>query len=313
MEDVMQYDCRNNALPGDIGTRHTENMQNERTAHAIHNFNLGTIVNNNNTTINQTKYPRNGIVTSSNRIFGEDMTTKASEDIVRIVSLNANNMRVTSKNYKQDSLKRWIHENDIDIIGIQEVGIATHMIQRRDTLYERMKDLRWTKIKISAANNVHEKISRAQYGGTAVMTFNRIATRATSKQGKDPTGLGRWSWLLFEGKQNHRTRIISAYNPCKSYGHRTVYMQHKRYFYNKGISTCPRKMFINDLTRQIQTWQSQGDLIVLLIDCNENLAREGPLHIAITDKCRLTDPIRMVYQHATSKLPATSHPPSLSY
>ena len=45
----------------------------------------------------------------------------------------------------------------------------------------------------------------------------------------DPIGLGRWSWMLFEGKNNHITRIISAYVPCKSTQDRyqTVYNQHK--------------------------------------------------------------------------------------
>ena len=245
-------------------------------------------------------------VRKSQRVFGEKMD-QLEEDSLRLVSLNINNIGIHSyNNSKQDMLKNWLYDNEVSIIGMQELGVAMHLVPKHDRLHERMRDLRWKKIKVSQANNKNENVEKSQYGGTAVVAFDEAAMRATSKTGVDTTGLGRWAWMLFEGKQRHRTRIISAYNPCKSMGDETVYMQQKRYFLSKGKEVCPREQFIMDLTNQIKNWQRQNDQIVLMIDGNENFARLGPLHVALLRECRLIDPIRFAYQHDTDSLPATS-------
>ena len=54
-----------------------------------------------------------------------------------------------------------------------------------------------------------------QEDGTGTVCFGD-ATGYIQKVGKDKEGLGRWSWILFGGSNNHMTRLITAYNPCKS-------------------------------------------------------------------------------------------------
>jgi len=44
------------------------------------------------------------------------------------------------------------------------------------------------------------------------MAFDEAAHQIKAT-GADLTGLGRWSWILFEGKSKHLTRIISVYVP----------------------------------------------------------------------------------------------------
>ena len=245
-------------------------------------------------------------VRKSQRIFGEAME-QLEADSLRLVSLNINNIGTQSyNNSKQDMLKNWLYDNDVSIIGMQEIGVAMHLVPKHDRLHERMRDVRWKKIKVCQANNINENVEKSQYGGTAIVAFDEAAMRATPKTGSDTTGLGRWAWMLFEGKQRHRTRIVSAYNPCKSTGDETVYMQHKRYFLSVGKDVCPREQFIEDLTHQITNWQRQNDQIVLMIDGNENFARMGPLHNALVRECRLIDPIRLAYQNNNDTLPATS-------
>ena len=170
-----------------------------------------------------------------------------------------------------------------------------------------MRDPRWAKTRISSCNNKHENVDNFQYGGTSVMAFNEVAHRVHTTGGDD-TGLGCWSWILFEGKSKYRTRIISAYVPCRtSDTHRqTVYMQHKRYFMKRGISECPRKLMQSHLCNQIRNWQNNGENIVLLIDANENLARTGPLQSLLLHDCQLIDPIREIHANPKTSLPATS-------
>jgi len=200
------------------------------------------------------------------RTFGDHLVDK-EDHLCRIVSQNVDCIGVVSKdNYKQEKAKDWLIQHEVDVVGWQETGIAFHRLPKQDRLAERMRDPRWAKTRISSCNNKHENVDNFQYGGTSVMAFNEVAHRVHTTGGDD-TGLGRWSWILFEGKSKYRTRIISAYVPCRtSDTHRqTVYMQHKRYFMKRGISECPRKLLHSHLSNQIQNWQNNGENIVLLI------------------------------------------------
>ena len=244
---------------------------------------------------------------SKHRTFGDHFGEKRP-DHIRIVSQNINCLGIKSKNNpKQEQLINWLIQNEIDIIGWQEIGIAFHLLPYNQRLTERIKDPRWAKIRISSSNNKHERIERFQYGGTAVATFDEAAHRIKSTGG-DTTGLGRWSWTLFEGRNKFFTRIISAYVPCKSADDRrkTVYNQHKRYFLSQGNDQCPRELFRLHLVQLIKTWQKQNENIVLLIDMNENLNRMGPLQSAFKYECQLIDPIREMHHDGKSILPPTS-------
>ena len=241
------------------------------------------------------------------KTFGDHLVEK-EEGTIRIASQNVNCIGVsTEMNHKQELAKDWIFQHSVDIIGWQETGVAFHTLPMRKRLAHRMKDIRWDKMRISSANNKHENIATFQYGGTSVMAFNAAAHRVKAT-GADKSGLGRWSWILFEGKHKHYTRVISAYVPCKSTTDRmqTVYNQQKRYFSAKGILECPRKLMHQHLVQNIKEWQRKGENIVLLIDSNENLARMGQLQSLLTYECQLVDPIRSTYQKKDTMLPSTS-------
>ena len=244
---------------------------------------------------------------SKYKTFGDHLGEKDSDDI-RIVSQNINCLGVsTFNNPKQERALNWIIRHEVDIIGWQEIGIAFHMLPHSKRLAERLKDPRWTKQRISSTNNKHEKVDSFQYGGTATATFDEAAHRVHSTGG-DATGLGRWSWITFNGKNGVRTRVISAYVPCKSSNdkYKTVYNQHRRYFLRQGNTECPRKLFQIHIVQSIKKWQQQGEQIVLLIDMNENLSRMGPIQSAICHECQLIDPIREIHHKSKSKLPPTS-------
>ena len=65
------------------------------------------------------------------------------------------------------------------------------------------------------AHNEHEDDMRAQEGGTGMVVFDQLAG-LIHKSGVDLTGLGRWCWFTLKGKHKHVTRIITAYQPCRS-------------------------------------------------------------------------------------------------
>ena len=231
--------------------------------------------------------------------FGNSIQQK-HHDSIRLVGQNIGCLGVRSfGNQKQDHGKEWLISNSVDICCWQELGISLHMLNHQDRIQERLRDYRWSKLRISASNNKHESIDKLQFGGTLTMAFNSTASRVHAS-GADERGLGRWTWLLFEGNNSYRTRVISAYVPCKTPLHRdaTVYQQQARVLTSLGISTCPRTLMIQELTDDIQRWQQNGENIVLFIDCNENLNKNGPVQRALTtDKCQLIDPVRHKFKN----------------
>lgn len=239
--------------------------------------------------------------------YGDEIAQK-QDGICRIVSHNINCIGVdTFYNSKLHNIKEWLYQQEVDICGWQEVGVAQHMLQRHEKLSERMRDIRRTNIRMCSSNNKHETIDRFQYGGTAIFAFDYMSHMVRGS-GVDPTELGRWSWLQLEGHKSRRVRVISAYNPCRtSFQHfATVYSQHKRYFNSKHCDACPRKQFCRDLCAFITECQNEGEEIVLLIDTNENLSQMHHLQQHLTSyPLSLLDPIRLRHGNLNSPPPTT--------
>lgn len=240
-------------------------------------------------------------------VFGDDITEK-EDGICRIVSQNVGCLGISSfSNNKMRTAKEWLIRHQVDICGWQEIGFANHLLPRHERMAERMRDSRWKSVRTSTSSNTHEDVDRFQWGGTSTIAFNLFA-HMTHSSGVDTTGLGRWSWILLEGHYGIRVRIITAYNPCKTRSTQlsTVYAQHRRYFLTQKVDTCPRLMFRRDLCAFIQKCHSDSELIVLLIDCNENLEKLQDLHKhLISDPISLIDPIR--FRHFNGRaLPPTN-------
>jgi len=255
----------------------------------------------------KTKYMSNTYREVKKETFGNPMGQK-KDGMIRIISQNIGCLGINSKsNPKQDTAIEWIHQNEIDVVGWQEVGISFDMLKGHESFYERIRDSRWKKRRVTQSNNIHEKNDAFQWGGTSLIAIDEAASRV-SECTKDATGLGRWCTMLFEGKHKHKVRIVSAYNPCKTSDVEklhTVYNQHRRYFNSIGKKNCPRLQFRMDLIRQINEWKSKGELIIILMDFNEDLLRNGPLQQALLE-CDLVDPIRQLHSNNGVIPPPTS-------
>jgi hypothetical protein len=109
---------------------------------------------------------------------------------------------------------------------------------------------------ISAYNKheVRKLRSIRQYGGTAQISRGNEALRHVDR-GADPSGLGRWVWQQYMGKDQRVLRVITAYCPIKTTtaGLYTVYRQHWAHFESQGQERDPRDAILADLRLQIQT------------------------------------------------------------
>ncbi len=125
-----------------------------------------------------------------------------------------------------------------------------------------------------AAHNKHSNDHNfRQQGGTMSMTMGEMASRHHTS-GKDATGLGRWVWQLFKGKNNITTRIYTAYRPCKTHPKqlKTVYNLQRAYFRDKGIDRCPRELFLEDLEKELQGRKMAGERLLVMMDANDDVS-----------------------------------------
>lgn len=115
------------------------------------------------------------------------------DDVVRLTNENVNNLGLYAKgNWKVKKLGNLNNKYQADGTLMQELGTNWSMVPdnlQPDTLFGGAK-----RSKIVVAHNVHERFSRCQQGGTAVVAFSRLAG-FVQDSGRDKSGLGRYSWV----------------------------------------------------------------------------------------------------------------------
>lgn len=208
-----------------------------------------------------------------NEAIGDDIHKK-EPNILRIATWNAGGLPVFNKDKKgkNDRIREAINEYRIDVLGIQEPNKNWNLIDQEHRWDERTKHW-WEARHNTIAFNKHDVDStRTQPGGTILLTINKAVYRAMQRE-IDPKGLGRWASTLYRGKQNIKTRIVTAYRPVKSgqVGSSTTYRQQQRAYNKHNKEDDPRDAFLQDLGNQIQRWKNAGEQVILLMDANDDV------------------------------------------
>ena len=241
--------------------------------------------------------------------WGDKMGEK-KDGFLRLASRNIGGIDVYAGNSKEEELKTWIVNSEFDIFGLQELNLNVSKCRDRERIGERMKSPAWEFFNTATGHNKHYTGNKKMlYGGTMLLAQGQQCHRVASS-GADERGLGRWAWFLLHGKDRIKTRVVTAYRPCKttkltSTG--TVYNQHLQYFKDQNIDTCPLTMFDNDLTALIQKWIRQGEKVVLMIDSNDDI-NTGAFDRKLR-QCGLISALRT--RHGTN-VPPTQHSGSVA-
>ena len=249
------------------------------------------------------------MITKSNNSEDEeawgDKLEMREDNVVRIVSKQIGGLGVVAGNSKERELKNWMVANEVDCIGIQETNVFWKKCRDKAQFRERMRHHEWDFVRTATSYNKHEFTALNQFGGTAVVATNTLASRVLGTGG-DEAGLGRWAWTRFRGKNKTFSRVISAYQPHKGSDKlhpKAVYRQQQRYWLDQNSDQCPLHHFRDDLCSLLQKWIQSGERIVLLIDANEKIST-GTLHQRL-ERLGLVS----VYKHrfGLEQMPATYH------
>ena len=123
-----------------------------------------------------------------------------------------------------DTFKNDIINERIAIIGLSEIKSTWSKIPIRENIYNRTD--RWLKTRrfITGYNKVTISGGSFQSRSTYIIVADELSCREIAT-GQELINLGRWSWVFLRGKNNMRTRIITAYLPTASASEGVAYSQ----------------------------------------------------------------------------------------
>jgi exonuclease III len=194
-------------------------------------------------------------------------------DHFRIANINLNNISPYNDSSCDESLFYATNAHDIDVLCMQEIGCNWTNIPQKDSFQKRLDTYYQPRnAKSRVSSNIHDLTgTRKQWGGTGILCKNKIR-HYTTGTGNDPKGLGRWTWARYRGKGGMNLRIISVYCPCvNKTGPLSVYRQQTTYLQEHNDDRNPRKALLEDLQREIEIWQEEGDQILICGDLNHEV------------------------------------------
>ena len=146
---------------------------------------------------------------------------------------------------------------------------------KQKNVFRQMFNSGETDIRAIAAHNANENVVQVQEGGTEMLAFGNLVDQFDgNKSGRDKLVLGRWTFMRFAGSDGVVTYVVCGYNPTANnkVESGTKYQQHQRFCIDKHKDLiCPRKLFLNDLIKQLETQREEGAWIVLCADANEHI------------------------------------------
>ena len=206
-------------------------------------------------------------------VHGDNIKIKYEED-VRIYFENVDGFQLKPKNRLENNLKikyfnTLMKKLEVDIYGGVECQTQWDLVPHSHSL-RKVMDLR-DGAQCCRSFNKHEKFGVRQQGGTFLVADQWVSTHLRDA-GVDSSGLGRWSWMRFEGNCI-TTRVIIAYQPCQTRKTSTesTMAQQRRYWRLQGNRKNPRALFVRDLCNSLLQWRNQGEKLLLILDANEDL------------------------------------------
>lgn len=219
---------------------------------------------------------------------------KKGEGITRIMYENLNGLPArVSGNKKLQKLMGNIDHLEVDLFACNEHKInSVHKDNKRCAL-GRLFDGGEVLSRTIGGNFKHpiaRSMGKRIEGGTGMVAYGELASLLrTELSGMDETGLARWTYMSFSGKEGHLTTVLVGYNPCKStksYGQSSYQLQRAYFTVAKQDTTCPRKKFEEDLVQLLISWRQAGRRLIVCLDANDHIYT-GKLAKALTGSPQL--------------------------
>jgi hypothetical protein len=190
---------------------------------------------------------------------------------------------VNPNSHKHKQIGTALKETEADVFGIAELNLNFPVLGPSFQWSERFRHLYRNHL-VHSCNKHDTSKKQTLFGSTAQISTGASSHRAIAS-GADPSGLGRWVCTLFAGQDKKKLQVISGYRPNPDHADRTgsMYLQHERRLRATGDNRNPRRAFIKDLSKQLELWMDEGEMIILGLDANDNV-RTGDVNAMLRIK-----------------------------
>ncbi|CAJ1959461.1 unnamed protein product [Cylindrotheca closterium] len=226
--------------------------------------------------------------------FGDDHRCHLSAS-ARLVFQNVNGLLASSTGWKQLQINQWLKEEQVGIALLAETNTHWPSLPEGQNWNDRMRQVGSKGYYFTTAHNKNRArpiASCSQYGGCVATVLNSVAHQAKSF-GRDPSKLGRWSYVRLRGKkfampssdnqvneaadasQSQFSKdlvVVAVYRPNPpGKGESTVWAQHRSFFCSQGRQRDPREAFMVDLLQAITQWHDKGCKVIVGVDANARI------------------------------------------
>jgi hypothetical protein len=225
----------------------------------------------------------NGISLNDSEAYGGGLQKKITQT-TQVAFQNAHCFPEHASQYKSWNIFFHIAEGEYDVWLTCDVSLCWRNLIAADQWEERTFGKFHDSTSIFAYNTTEPTLEdKIQYGGVGTVASSEIK-HSIIKQGKDPSGMGRWTWIRSAGKEGHHVRYVTACRPCKSGGAGSVFQQHVRALGKNDDFRNPHTALLDKLTSAIEEWKLEGDPIILHMDVNEDV-RSGEVDLYLIKVC----------------------------
>jgi hypothetical protein len=131
--------------------------------------------------------------------YGDEQHEKRPNTF-RVGLHNIYNLSEDRRTSKSRQLIDYIVQKSYDCFLMAEIGLNWRKIGANDRWFERIWGKLQTSRSIFAHNVTEPQITKVlQPGGVGIIATDQVTHRIIAT-GKDPTGLGRWCWMLLQGR-----------------------------------------------------------------------------------------------------------------
>jgi len=195
----------------------------------------------------------------------------------RVLSRNVNTMSITKGYVNWKAVAHAIHECEADAIALQETNLAWNKIHRKWVQQILQASTGHATIATSSSSEISN--TSHQWGGTLQAMLGDWTSR-TAQLGNDTSGLGCWSFIELQAKEDRHFIILTGYQVCEDQkvdpGSNNTFNQQYRLLHQQGHrQPDPRTQFVTNLIQLVQTWRSQNKAVLVCINANENPEKQS--------------------------------------
>lgn len=219
-----------------------------------------------------TKQEIDGKIWGNNLITNDKWPNVNDLQYIRVLYQNVNGISYYNKYNEWEIVLDVMDSMQADVISLNEINLDMTLPNVKYNLMSRLKKMdRNAKMSVSASASIKSE-TPFKMGGTLTYARGNISGRIV-EYGNEK--LGRWSYIKLIGKNGRKLKVITTYRVGRNKGgadNCTIRTQQEYDLQERyGKIVDPRKQLLEDLKLMIQKEHSNGTIIILNCDMNENI------------------------------------------